>query len=135
MQPANRSSSRAFCANGPREEGRGNARGPGEPVEERKSKSRIPTFPRLIHLSQTSKPKGDQSRPANLVFRLISGLENAKEAGALVRELVEVRVTAGLGIGKVRIGADGYGEHDDLVIALALACWRARRRENGFGGQ
>jgi hypothetical protein len=58
-----------------------------------------------------------------------------KDVGALVRELVEVRVTAGLGIGKVRIGADGYGEHDDLVIALALACWRARRRENGFGGQ
>jgi hypothetical protein len=26
-----------------------------------------------------------------------------------------------------------YGEHDDLVIALALACWRARRREIGFG--
>jgi hypothetical protein len=28
------------------------------------------------------------------------------------------------------VGADGYGEHDDLVIALALACWRARRRQN-----
>jgi hypothetical protein len=35
----------------------------------------------------------------------------------------------------VRIGADGYGEHDDLVIALALAVWRAKRRENGFGSQ
>ena len=34
---------------------------------------------------------------------------------------------------KVRMGADGYGEHDDLVIALALACRRARRREIGFG--
>ena len=56
-----------------------------------------------------------------------------KEAGALVKELMNVRITAGLAMGKVRIGADGYGEHDDLVIALALACWRARRRENGFG--
>jgi class 3 adenylate cyclase len=56
-----------------------------------------------------------------------------KEAGALVRELVDVRVTAGLGTGRVRIGADGSGQHDDLVIALALACWRARWRENGFG--
>jgi len=58
---------------------------------------------------------------------LISGLQLAlekgelriarkmKEVGALMRELMEVR-----------------GEHDDLVIALALACWRARRRENGF---
>ena len=61
---------------------------------------------------------------------LISGLQLAlekgelriarkmKEVGSLVRELMEVR-----------------GEHDDLVIALALACWRARRRENGFGAE
>ncbi len=54
-----------------------------------------------------------------------------KEVGSLVRELVDVRMTAGLGTGRVRFGADGYGEHDDLVIALALACWRAKRRENG----
>lgn len=58
-----------------------------------------------------------------------------KDVGALVRELVDVRITAGLGLGRVRIGADGSGQHDDLVIALALACWRARRRENGFGTQ
>jgi hypothetical protein len=54
------------------------------------------------------------------------------EAGALVKEMLNVRITAGLATGKVRMGADGYGEHDDLVIALALACWRARRREIGF---
>jgi phage FluMu gp28-like protein len=53
-----------------------------------------------------------------------------KELGPLVRELVDVRMTSGL-TGRVRIGADGCGEHDDLVIALALACWRAKRRENG----
>ena len=58
-----------------------------------------------------------------------------KDVSALVRELVEVRITAGLGLGKVRIGADGSGQHDDLVVALALACWRARRRGNGFGTQ
>jgi hypothetical protein len=57
-----------------------------------------------------------------------------EDAGALVKELLNVRISAGLGAGKVRIGADGYGEHDDLVIAVALACWRAQRRENGFGG-
>lgn len=55
------------------------------------------------------------------------------DAGALVKELLSVRAREGLSPGSVRIGADGYGEHDDLVIAVALACWRARRRENGFG--
>jgi phage FluMu gp28-like protein len=58
-----------------------------------------------------------------------------KELGSLVRELVDVRMTSGLGTGRVRVGADGYGEHDDLVIALALACWRAKRRENGERGR
>jgi hypothetical protein len=58
-----------------------------------------------------------------------------KDVAGLVRELVDMRVTAGLGLGKVRIGAEGNGQHDDLVIALALACWRARRRSNGFGTQ
>ena len=30
-----------------------------------------------------------------------------------------------------KLGADG-GEHDDLVIALALACWQAMRPQNGL---
>jgi hypothetical protein len=57
-----------------------------------------------------------------------------RELGSLVRELTDVRSTTGIR-GRVRLGADGYGEHDDLVIALALACWRAKRgqRQNGFG--
>jgi hypothetical protein len=50
------------------------------------------------------------------------------EALALVREMLNVRARAGFS--HTRIGADGYGEHDDLVIALSLACWRARRRRN-----
>jgi hypothetical protein len=58
-----------------------------------------------------------------------------KELGSLMRELVDVRTTSTAGTGNVRIGADGFGEHDDLVIALALACWRAKRRENGYGRQ
>jgi hypothetical protein len=58
-----------------------------------------------------------------------------KERGALVRELMDVRMTAGPGTGRVRFGADGYGEHDDLVIALALAVWRARRKECGDRGE
>jgi hypothetical protein len=55
-----------------------------------------------------------------------------KEAGPLVRELTDVRMTAGSG-GNVRMGADGGGQHDDLVVALALACWRAKRKQNELG--
>ncbi len=50
-----------------------------------------------------------------------------REAGALTRELMDVRMTMSGG-GRVRLGADGAGEHDDLVIALALACWLANRK-------
>jgi hypothetical protein len=47
-----------------------------------------------------------------------------RETGALVRELLDVRITMSSGR-RVRLGADGFGQHDDLVIALALGCWRA----------
>jgi len=57
-----------------------------------------------------------------------------KECASLVRELVDVRMTNRFA-GRVRIGADGCGEHDDLVIAVALACWRAGRRPLQFGTQ
>jgi len=57
-----------------------------------------------------------------------------RELGALLRELTDVRSSAGIG-GRVRLGADGCGEHDDLVIALALACWRAKRGQIGFGAE
>jgi hypothetical protein len=60
--------------------------------------------------------------------------KNLKETGALVRELADMRITWAARSGRMRLGADGGGEHDDLAIALALACWRAKRRENGFGG-
>jgi hypothetical protein len=56
-----------------------------------------------------------------------------RETGALLRELVDVQVTARIG-GGLRSGAVGGGQHVDLVIALALAVWRAKpRRTNGFG--
>jgi phage FluMu gp28-like protein len=49
-----------------------------------------------------------------------------REVGPLVRELMDMKEILRRG-GTVRLGADGCGEHDDLVIALALACWRARK--------
>jgi hypothetical protein len=56
------------------------------------------------------------------------------EAGSLARELLDMRITMA-GNGRVRLGADGFGQHDDLVIAVALACWRARRKQIGMGTQ
>jgi hypothetical protein len=74
------------------------------------------------------------------MFRSVTGVQvllekgerRLREAGALVRELSDIRETT-KNTGRMKLGADGYGEHDDLVIAVALACWRANRGMNGFG--
>jgi hypothetical protein len=50
----------------------------------------------------------------------------------LLRELMEVQERLKSN-GGTRLGAEGYGEHDDLAIALALACWRAKRTRELFG--
>ena len=55
-----------------------------------------------------------------------------RDAGSLVRELLDMQSIT-TSSGRRRLGADGYGQHDDLVIALALACWRARRPQIGHG--
>ena len=52
------------------------------------------------------------------------------DAGSLVRELLDMQSTTTTS-GRRRLGADGHGQHDDLVIALALACWRARMPQIG----
>ena len=57
-----------------------------------------------------------------------------REAPALLREMADMKTTVGRG-GHVRQAAEGTGEHDDLVTALGLACWRARRRTGGEVGQ
>ena len=53
------------------------------------------------------------------------------ELGNLLKELKDMQVTVS-GKGAVKMGAEGAGQHDDLVIALALACWRAGQK--GIGG-
>jgi hypothetical protein len=50
-----------------------------------------------------------------------------------MQELMDVTVRHS-DAGRFRAGADGSGEHDDLAIALALACWRAKRQRVGGGG-
>src|SRR5579863_2422949 len=61
-----------------------------------------------------------------------AGIENCAEVdgGWSADEGADKRANDG---GRLRMGADGPGEHDDLVMALALACWRAKRRQNEFG--
>lgn len=58
--------------------------------------------------------------------------EKVRDAGPLMRELMNVR-TKRKENGRERMGADGYGEHDDLVIALALGCWRAGKQSPRYG--
>jgi hypothetical protein len=57
------------------------------------------------------------------------------ELGALVRELMDMRERWS-GFRRQRWGAEGSGQHDGLVMALALACWRAKKvtPKIGFGG-
>lgn len=58
-----------------------------------------------------------------------------RDAGTLVKELMSMRTAQRGTAGRVRMGAEGFGEHDDLAMALALACWRARRKRSGEGGR
>ena len=57
---------------------------------------------------------------------------NVGELGRLTKELMDVRIITGMN-GRRRMGADRSGEHDDLVIALALACWKANAGGRGGG--
>ncbi len=67
----------------------------------------------------------------DLMTGLQLGLENGevkiarrmREAGALVRELTDVRASG------ARMAAEGTGQHDDLVIAVALAMWKGRQKK------
>jgi hypothetical protein len=49
-----------------------------------------------------------------------------KDRPALIRELEQMRVRV-TPAGREQFGAWRAGEHDDLVFAVALACWGARR--------
>jgi len=57
-----------------------------------------------------------------------------RETGTLLRELGDVRAEV-KSRGRVRLGADGFGQHDDVVIAVALACWAAGKETHGEHGR
>jgi hypothetical protein len=94
----------------------------------------------VVDASGVGEPVMDMLRGSSMgcsvIAVKITGGEKATRSGnewhvpkgdliAAVRELLDMQATLG-GNGRVRMGADGYGQHDDLVIALALACWKGR---------
>ena len=52
--------------------------------------------------------------------------EGLKEGATLVKEMAEMRVKISGGA-REQFGAWRRGEHDDLVLAVALACWGVRK--------
>jgi hypothetical protein len=52
--------------------------------------------------------------------------EGMKEGATLVKEMAEMRVKVS-GSGNEQFGAWRDGEHDDLVLAVSLACWAVRK--------
>jgi hypothetical protein len=52
--------------------------------------------------------------------------EGMKEGATLVKEMAEMRVKIS-GSGNEQFGAWRNGEHDDLVLAVAMACWGVRK--------
>ncbi len=87
---------------------------------------------------QRSAPKRDLLNGLQVMFdlkqlRIARGLA---EGEALLRELMGVRVKLSA-VGRESYGNGGEARHDDLVLALALACWKAREpgKWNWFGGR
>lgn len=64
-------------------------------------------------------------------LRIADGLALGK---SLLDELTQVRVKERPS-GRAQYGSFGRGQHDDLVLAVALACWRARRGAAGEMGE
>ena len=119
------------------------ATGVGAPVVDLLRASHLPCslMPVTITSGDRARSQGDHWHvpKRDLLMNLLVLLEagdlkiprQLAQAGALLRELsaVEMRHRPG---GALHIGADGAGQHDDLVIAVALACWNGKRKENSF---
>jgi hypothetical protein len=87
------------------------------------------------HMAQTGWNVPKQDLIANLRLLLERGelkiAKGLKGLRMLMRELMDMQAREKSG-GGMRIGADRYGQHDDLVIALALACWKARKHQDRY---
>jgi len=112
------------------------ATGVGAPVVDMLRAARLGCEVAAFAITGGERGAGDGSVPKrDLMAEVMLLLENGqlkigrlKEAGRLMRELGDIRMSI-TRTGRMRMGAEGCGEHDDLAIALALACWRAKRRQ------
>ena len=116
------------------------ATGVGAPVVDMLRAARLGCPMTAVTITGGEKASGDQwsanaSVPKrDLMAEMLVLLEHRKlrigqmpEGAQLIRELKDIRAKL-TSQGTVRIGAEGTGEHDDLAMALALACWRAKSR-------
>jgi hypothetical protein len=108
------------------------ATGVGAPVVDMLNAAQ-PGRPRAVVISGGLRASGDVVPKQDLMAELLVLLENGqltignlREGARLQKELMEVRTRVSAS-GRPRVGADGSGEHDDLV--MALACWSAKGRE------
>ena len=122
------------------------ATGVGAPVVEMLRSARLPCRVTAVTITSGERAHGEGDEwhvpKKDLMAGLQVLLENGQlkiprklnETATLVRELTDIRVTPRAG-GRMGMGAEGYGEHDDLALAVALACWAGRRAEIGHGSQ
>jgi hypothetical protein len=111
------------------------ATGVGAPVVDMLNAAQLGCPVRAVVISGGERASGDVVPKQDLMAELLVLLENEqltignlREGARLQKELMEVRTRVSAS-GRRRVGADGEGEHDDLVMALALACWSAKGRE------
>jgi len=111
------------------------ASGVGAPVVDMLNAARLACPVKAVTITGGERASGDCVPKRDLMAELLVLLETRKlsigklkEGARLVRELSDVRMRVSAS-GHARLGAEGSWEHDDLVIALALACWSAKGRE------
>ena len=109
----------------------------------RKRRLRCPLIPVLL-------TAGDQARTDGIYWKVpkrdvVTGLEvmfeqrelriagAVPEAATLVRELEAMQVKVGLS-GREQMGAWREGTHDDLVLAVGLACWWLKKSRGSIWG-
>jgi hypothetical protein len=116
------------------------ATGVGAPVVEMPRAARLPCLLTAVTITGGERAHGSGDEwhvpKKDLMTGLLVLLEEGRlkihrklgDSAALVRELMDIRLSPRSG-GRLGMGADGHGEHDDLALAVALACWRAKRLE------
>ena len=83
-----------------------------------------PTRPRCPRMQLAPRANGPQTGIAAQDYNQLRAAMTALQTHRVARKLGGMRVKISLD-GNDKYGAWREGEHDDLVLAAALACWRA----------